>query len=66
MQTLDTAVSQELRKIIEERVAHLKNTLVTANFNFDQYRYSVGKIQALSEVDSMIDQAFAVIAKRNN
>lgn len=66
MQTIETLFQRELRKLIALRIADHKETLAMNNFEtVEQFRFVMGKISALTELEDMMDSAATAAEQRN-
>lgn len=62
MQTYNSALSQELKRLLDARVLDLTATLAAgALSNFDEYKNYAGRIAGLREAADLIDEAVAVL-----
>lgn len=66
MQTLNTVFQRELKRLIAHRILDLKDNLSVNNYdNVGDFRYLMGKIAALNDMEEMIEMAQEAAEQRN-
>lgn len=66
MQTFDSIFQRELRKFAAERIESLRDSLSINNFTtVAEFRYVMGQIAALRDLDSLIEDAKGASEQRN-
>jgi hypothetical protein len=66
MLTSDGAFQNELRKLIAEKINNYKDMLAINNYtSVAEFRYVMGRIAALSDLEEMMDEAKKAAEQRN-
>ena len=66
MQTIDTVFQRELKRLIAHRILDLKDNLSVNSFeNVADFKYLMGKIAALNDMEDMIEIAQDASDQRN-
>ena len=66
MQTIDTVFQRELKRLIAHRILDLKDNLSVNSFeNVADFKYLMGKIAALNDMEDMIEIAQDAADQRN-
>ena len=66
MQTIDTVFQRELKRLIAHRILDLKDNLSVNSFeNVADFKYLMGKIAALNDMEDMIEIAQDASNQRN-
>ena len=66
MQTIDTVFQRELKRLIAHRILDLKDNLSVNSYeNVADFKYLMGKIAALNDMDDMIEIAQDASDQRN-
>jgi hypothetical protein len=66
MQTLNTVFQRELKRLIAHRILDLKDNLSVNTYdNVGDFRYLMGKIAALNDMEEMIEMAQEAAEQRN-
>jgi hypothetical protein len=66
MQTIDTVFQRELKRLIAHRILELKDTLSFNSYeNVADFKYLMGKIAALNDMEDMIVIAQDASEQRN-
>jgi CRISPR/Cas system type I-B associated protein Csh2 (Cas7 group RAMP superfamily) len=66
MQTIDTVFQRELKRLIAHRILDLKDNLSVNSYeNVADFKYLMGKIAALNDMEDMIEIAQDASDQRN-
>ena len=66
MQTIDTVFQRELKRLIAHRIFELKDNLSVNSYeNVADFKYLMGKIAALNDMEDMIEIAQDASDQRN-
>ena len=66
MLTADGAFQNELRKIVSEKISDYKDMLAINNYaSVAEFRYLMGKIASLRDLEEMMDEAKKAADQRN-
>jgi CRISPR/Cas system type I-B associated protein Csh2 (Cas7 group RAMP superfamily) len=66
MQTIDTVFQRELKRLIAHRILDLKDNLSVNSYeNVADFKYLMGKIAALNDMEDMIEIAQDAADQRN-
>jgi hypothetical protein len=66
MQTIDTVFQRELKRLIAHRILDLKDNLSVNSYeNVADFKYLMGKIAALNDMEDMIEIAQEASEQRN-
>ena len=66
MQTIDTVFQRELKRLIAHRILDLKDNLSVNSYeNVADFKYLMGKIAALNDMEDMIEIAQEASDQRN-
>ena len=66
MQTIDTVFQRELKHLIAHRILDLKDNLSVNSYeNVADFKYLMGKIAALNDMEDMIEIAQEASEQRN-
>lgn len=62
MQTYNSTLAQELKRLLDAEVFALSATLAAGALgNFEEYKYYAGKIAGLRDAADLIDEAVAIL-----
>lgn len=66
MQTIDTVFQRELKKLVTTRILDLKDNLAMNSYqSVADFKYVMGKIAALNDLDEMMQMAQEAADQRN-
>ena len=66
MQTIDTVFQRELKRLIAHRILDLKDNLSVNSYeNVADFKYLMGKIAALNDMEDLIEIAQEASEQRN-
>ena len=60
MLTFNQKLSDQFKKLVDERVNALKDVMAAGNLSLEDYKKMAGRIQGLIEASSLIDEANSI------
>ena len=60
MLTFNQRLSNQFKKLVDERVNSLKDDMAAGHLSLEDYKKAAGRIQGLIEASSLIDEANSI------